>query len=92
MLLHKKLEVNTVTAQIPLHGSELVDCARANAKLGVKKAAHYCGYDNQLDEFRRELKNACHQMGLDIDTIGELFFTDSNPEAHEIAPESRNQI
>lgn len=81
-----------MAAQIPLHGSELVDCARANAKLGVEKAAYYCGYDNQLDEFRRELKNACHQMGLDIETIGELFFTESNLEVREIAPKSLGQI
>jgi hypothetical protein len=58
----------------------------------MEKAAHYCGYGNQLDEFRRELKNACHQMGLDIDTLGELFFTESNIEARKIAPESLGQI
>jgi hypothetical protein len=81
-----------MTPPIPLHGAELIDCARANAKLGIVQAAYYCGYDGEIDEFQRELENACHQMGLDIDTLAELSLTESNLGSKEVAPKTLNQI
>ncbi len=39
----------------PLHGTELVDCARANAKQGIETAAYQCGYGEDLNKFAQEL-------------------------------------
>ena len=32
-----------MTASAPLHGTELVDCAQANANQGIEVAANLCG-------------------------------------------------
>jgi len=43
-----------------LQGTELVDCARANAKQGIETAARQCGY-GELNTFAQELKQAWQQ-------------------------------
>lgn len=57
----------------PLQGTELVDCARANAKQGIETAAHQCGYGEDLNTFARELKQACEQMNLQVKELTELI-------------------
>lgn len=57
----------------PLQGTELVDCARANAKQGIETAAHQCGYGNDLNTFAQELKQACEQMNLQVKELSELI-------------------
>lgn len=78
--------------QTPLKGSELVDCARVNAKFGVAQAAYYCGYGDRADVFQQELELACHHMGLHLDTLGELALTEYPATAPEISPQNFNQI
>ena len=56
----------------PLQGTELVDCARANAKQGIETAAYQCGYGDDLNTFARELKQACEQMNLQVKELTEL--------------------
>lgn len=56
-----------------LHGTELVDCARANAKQGIEVAAYQCGYGNDLNTFARQLKQACEQMNLQVKELSELI-------------------
>lgn len=57
----------------PLQGTELVDCARANAKQGIETAALQCGYGKDLNTFARELKQACEHMNLQVKELSELI-------------------
>lgn len=57
----------------PLQGTDLVDCARANAKQGIETAALQCGYGEDLNTFARELKQACEQMNLQVKELSELI-------------------
>ncbi|WGV25763.1 hypothetical protein [Halotia branconii] len=57
----------------PLHGTELVDCARANAKQGIETAAYQCGYGDDLNKFSRELRQACEEMNLQVKELSELI-------------------
>ena len=56
-----------------LQGTDLVDCARANAKQGIETAALQCGYGKDLNTFARELKQACEQMNLQVKELSELI-------------------
>ena len=57
----------------PLKGSELVDCAKANAKQGIETAAYQCGYGEDLNTFARELRKACEEMNLQVKELSELI-------------------
>lgn len=57
----------------PLSGTELVDCARANAKQGIKTAAYQCGYGDDINTFARELRQACEKMNLQVKELSELI-------------------
>ncbi|WP_413175824.1 hypothetical protein [Anabaena azotica] len=56
-----------------LHGTELVDCARANAKQGIKMAASQCGYGDDIKTFAQELRQACETMNLKVKELSELI-------------------
>lgn len=56
-----------------LTGLELVDCARANAKQGIKEAAALCGYGSDLNGFRSELKQACDHMRIEFHELSDLI-------------------
>ncbi|MUH01570.1 hypothetical protein F7734_58660 [Scytonema sp. UIC 10036] len=57
----------------PLKGTELVDCARANAKQGIETAAYQCGYGDDLNTFARELRKACEDMNLQVKELSDLI-------------------
>jgi hypothetical protein len=57
----------------PLSGVVLVDCAKANAKQGAAIAARQCGYGDDIQAFRTSLKQACLEMGIEIDTLSDLL-------------------
>ena len=57
----------------PLKGTELVDCAKANAKQGIETAAYQCGYGEDLNTFARELRKACQEMNLQVKELSELI-------------------
>lgn len=57
----------------PLQGTELVDCARANAKQGIETAALQCGYGGDLNTFAQQLKQACEQMNLQVKELSQLI-------------------
>lgn len=59
----------------PLKGTDLVDCAKANAKQGIETAALQCGYGDDLNTFRQELSNACEEMNLQVSELNELITT-----------------
>jgi len=56
-----------------LQGTELVDCARANAKQGIETAAYQCGYGDDLNRFAGELRKACEEMNLQVKELNELI-------------------
>ena len=77
----------------PLKGTDLIDCARANGPLGIEVAADRCGYGNNLDEFERELKQACKAIGIDIQGFDDLNKSaPSVPQGIEIAPDTPNEL
>jgi len=80
----------------PLKGTELVDCARANAKQGIETAAHQCGYGEDLNTFARELRKACEEMNLQVKELNELI-TDQDlilnlGTGEIIAPETASEL
>jgi hypothetical protein len=62
-----------MASSTPLQGTDLVDCARANAKQGIETAARQCGYGEDLNTFAQELKQACEQMNLQVKELTELI-------------------
>ncbi len=84
-----------MTASKRLEGVELIDCAKANAKQGVKTAAGQCGYGENVEEFRQALKQACKNIGVDLDSFSDLI-TDQQMAAEmgaiEIAPETKSDL
>lgn len=57
----------------PLKGTDLVDCAKANAKQGIETAALQCGYGEDLNTFAQELEKACEEMNLQVSELNELI-------------------
>ncbi|QYX30709.1 hypothetical protein [Sphaerospermopsis torques-reginae] len=79
-----------------LHGTELVDCARANAKQGIKIAAYQCGYGDDIKTFAEELRIACELMNLKVKELNELI-TDQDMilkmgTGEIIAPETESEL
>lgn len=62
-----------MASSTPLQGTDLVDCARANAKQGIETAALQCGYGDDLNTFAQALKQACEQMNLQVKELSELI-------------------
>lgn len=62
-----------MSSSTPLQGTELVDCARANAKQGIETAAFQCGYGKNLNTFAQALKQACEEMNLQVKELSELI-------------------
>ncbi len=62
-----------MASSTPLQGTELVDCARANAKQGIETAALQCGYGEDINTFAQALKQACEQMNLQVKELSELI-------------------
>ncbi|WP_353930056.1 hypothetical protein WJM97_17395 [Okeanomitos corallinicola TIOX110] len=56
-----------------LSGTELVDCARANAKQGIQIAAYQCGYGDDVKTFSYSLSQACKNMNLTVTDLNELI-------------------
>jgi hypothetical protein len=79
-----------MTLQVPLHGTELIDCAQANANQGIKIAAQQCGYCDDITTFETELTLATAQIGVKINGFKDLIkITETGQERGvEIAPES----
>lgn len=62
-----------MTANKPLKRIELISCAKASAASGAAAAASNCGYGDNVEQFRAELKAACADMGVDIDGLADLL-------------------
>jgi len=85
-----------MASSTPLKGTELVDCAKANANQGIQTAAYQCGYDNDLNKFAQELRNACESMNLQVKELTQLI-TDQDMilkigTGEIIAPDTSSQL
>lgn len=84
-----------MAAPTPLKDTDLIDCARANAKQGIETAAQLCGYGDDLNTFKRELKLACERIGVTFNELTDLIADESvtiSMEGIEVAPESKSQL
>ena len=80
----------------PLHDTELVNCARANANQGIEIAACQCGYGDDINTFAQELRQACEKMNLQVKELKELI-TDQDiilklGAGEIIAPETASEL
>jgi hypothetical protein len=79
----------------PLHGSELIDCAIANANQGIKAAADRCGYSGDLVTFERELQAAARKMGIELHGFQDLtkkVQIPGSPKGEIVAPDSDSDL
>lgn len=79
-----------------LQGIELIDCAKANAKEGVKVAAALSGYEQNEDLFIKNLQAACQEIGVNISELKDLI-TDQqvakeNRKVEEVAPDTASDL
>ncbi|AGY57561.1 hypothetical protein [Gloeobacter kilaueensis] len=78
-----------------LKGSELIDCAKANADLGMQVACERCGYGRDEALFFSELKRACAAIGIELEDFDELVIDSRRgivDEGVEIAPDSTARL
>ena len=82
-----------MTSQVPLHGTELIDCAKANANQGIAVAAQQCGYNDDIATFERELQLATERIGVKINGFQDLTKTAvAVQRGIEIAPDSPTEL
>jgi hypothetical protein len=78
-----------------LKGIALIDCAKANAQQGISTTAQLCGYGSNLRTFELELKQACQEIGVEINELADLI-TDNQRTAQqkglEIMPDTPSQL
>ena len=78
---------------IKLHGIELLDCAQANAKLGLSTTAQQCGYGNNILAFQNELKKASSEIGIQISGLQDLILeTQKIDRGRDFSPDTSEQI
>ncbi|MGK7927862.1 MAG: hypothetical protein AB4290_21930 [Spirulina sp.] len=59
--------------QSTLIGTDLIDCAKANARLGLAVATRHCGYGEDSDRFLATLKHSCQEIGVNIEKLEDLI-------------------
>lgn len=62
-----------MASSTPLIGTDLIDCAKANAKQGIETAAYLCGYGKHLDNFKQNLVQACDDIGVEVHELSDLI-------------------
>ena len=80
----------------PLQGTDLVDCARANAKQGIEIAAYQCGYGDDINSFAQALRESCQTMNLKVRELKELITNQDKiielGTGEIVAPETPSQL
>jgi hypothetical protein len=64
-----------MASSVPLQGSELISCAKANAKQGLTTTAKLCGYGDNIELFQNNLKQAGQDIGVDLEDLSDLITT-----------------
>lgn len=62
-----------LSGHYPLTGTELLDCARANATQGLAVTTQLCGYGSDTEAFQEALTTASHEAGLSLDSLHQLI-------------------
>lgn len=77
----------------PLTGTDLVDCAKANAAQGTDVAASRCGYDD-IDSFMSALRQAAGSMGIELTNLNDLVFDGDTVQRAgvEISPDGPGEL
>ncbi len=84
-----------MTSPKQLQGTDLIDCAKANAKQGLSVASKQCGYENNIEDFQVALKQACQEIGVEIEQLSDLITDRQMNRARrgiEIAPETKSEL
>jgi hypothetical protein len=83
-----------MTSPTPLSGTELIDCAHANANQGIEVAAQQCGYTNDIVTFQRELTGALEHIGIKNKEFEDLIKpVNLEPEPGiEVAPDTATEL
>jgi hypothetical protein len=85
-----------MSSPIPLQGLELIDCAKANSKLGIEVVSQQCGYGGDTATFQVELQKACSNIGIAIEDFSDLVAIANLPTTSqpgiEIAPETPDKL
>lgn len=84
-----------MSAPTPLQGTELIDCARANAKYGTATAAERCGYGSDQEAFTENLLRACDRIGVEVRALRDLIEQPQRrPQRQgiEVAPDSATEL
>jgi hypothetical protein len=81
-----------MTSSLPLQGSELIDCARANATSGLHIAAQQCRYATYVSEFQQALAKACQDAGITFHHLNDLIQDHERIRGIEIAPENLDRF
>lgn len=84
-----------MSAKTPLEGIELISCAKASAGSGATAAADNCGYGNNIEQFRTDLRAACADMGVEIDGLADLLTEQQQiiqESGLEIAPDTMEDL
>ncbi len=78
---------------IKLHGIELLDCAQANAKLGLSTTVQQCGYGNNILAFQKELQKTGSEIGIQISSLQDLMLeTPKIERGRDFSPDTSEQI
>ena len=82
-----------MTSSAPLKGTDLIDCARANAKKGIEVTAQRCGYGSDLATFERELQKAGDHIGVEIHGFDDLTHSGEVKQAGEaVGPDTISEL
>ncbi|MFB2839108.1 hypothetical protein ACE1CA_31845 [Aerosakkonemataceae cyanobacterium BLCC-F167] len=84
-----------MASQSQLHGTDLIDCAKANAKQGIETATELCGYGKNINLFQAELQKACQDIGVEIHELSDLITSQPTLRQEggfDIAPESPTDL
>ncbi len=84
-----------MAAPTPLKDLELIDCAKANAKQGIETATELCGYGNDTNTFKQELKKACDRIGVEFHEMSDLITDQQTIRVEggvEIAPDTPSEL
>ncbi len=80
---------------LPLTGTDLIDCARANASQGIETTAKLCGYGEDKGCFQQALKQTGERMGLEIESLSDLMDEPKNLTGRkgiDVAPDTSSSL
>ncbi|NEP18959.1 MAG: hypothetical protein F6J97_19005 [Leptolyngbya sp. SIO4C1] len=84
-----------MSADQPLTGTDLIDCARANAPQGLEVSAQQCGFGDDTTAFMTALKDACQSRGITVNELSDLITDQQSVQRAggvEVAPDTPSDL